>query len=618
MKNVTRDEILRKTGALLATDVKGKVRDEIDDQYKWNLADIYVDVDAWNADAAKLESLVESFAKREGTLGQSSSNLLAGLKEHDEIGVVSGKLYVYAKMLLDEDTAKGASQELHHRAVSLMVRTNAATSFFVPEILTVDEDKIQSFVDENPDLSMYRFALEEISRQRPHVLSPESEQLLATFGEVLGAPGEIFEMFNDADMEFPTIEDENGEETRITHGSYHELLERRDRGVRQRAYDAVMSTYKRQRNTLAAIYATNVKRNVVNARVRQYPSARAASLFDDNVPISVYDNLIAAVDDSLPSLAKYLRLRSKILDIEHLQMSDLYVPLVADLDWKIAYDEAKEQVLSAVQVLGEDYGRIAAQGLSGRWVDVYESKGKRSGGYSWGTYGTHPYILLNHNDTVNDMFTLAHELGHSMHSYFSRKTQPYVYSHYTIFVAEVASTCNEALLYDHLGKTLSDDTKRAYLINQQIETIRSTLITQTLFAEFEKLTHEYLENGGSLTSDWLDETYYNLNVKYYGDVVKIGDETGCGWMRIPHFYNAFYVYKYATGISAAIALSRRILSEGQAAVDDYLRFLAGGSSNYSIELLRGAGVDMTSPEPVREALKQFDTLVDELANVLKA
>nr|WP_067620569.1 oligoendopeptidase F [Alicyclobacillus acidiphilus] len=607
---------MRQSVELLASAVKGKARDEIDDKYKWNLADIYATVDLWNEDAAKLEDLLESFAKREGTLAESSSSLLDALREHDEIGVIAGKLYVYAKMLLDEDTAKGSSQDLHHRAVSLMVRTNAATSFFIPEILTIDEARLQSFVDENEGLTMYRFALEEITRQRAHVLSPESEQLLATFGEVLGAPGEIFEMFNDADMEFPTIEDEHGQPVQVTHGSYLELLERRDRGVRQRAYDAVLHTYKRSRNTLAALYATNVKRNVVNARIRKYPSARAASLFDDNVPVSVYDNLIAAVHESLPALTKYLRLRANVLKVDDLRLSDLFVPLVPDLDWKIPYDEAKEHVLKAVQVLGSDYVRMAEQGLGGRWVDVYETRGKRSGGYSWGTFGTHPYILLNHNDTVNDMFTLAHELGHSMHSYFSRKTQPYVYSHYTIFVAEVASTCNEALLYDHLGKTVTDDAKRAYLINQQIETIRSTLISQTMFAEFEKLTHECVEQGGSLTSDWLNETYYNLNVKYYGEVIDVPEEAGCGWMRIPHFYNSFYVYKYATGISAAIALSRRILAGGQSAVDDYLRFLSAGSSNYSIELLRGAGVDMTSPEPVRAALQQFDTLVDELSGVL--
>ncbi|GLG01783.1 oligoendopeptidase F [Alicyclobacillus hesperidum subsp. aegles] len=602
--------------SLRASEVRGKPRAEIDPAYRWNLEDIYASEADWQKDAQRLQALVQAFASRQGTLGRSAADLLAGLQNHDEIGMVAGKLYVYAKMKLDEDTANGAAQTLFNQAMSLLVQANAATSFFVPEILSVDAHQLQAFVDATPELHVYRFALEEITRQRDHVLSPEAEQLLAQFGEVLGAPSDIFEMYNNADMVFPTIEDEHGQPVEITHAVYHELLERKDRDVRERAFTAVYDTYKRHRNTIAAVYAANVKRNAINARIRNFPSARAASLDAENIPVAVYDNLIQAVGESLPALTKYLELRKRVLGVDELQMWDLFVPLVADVDWKIPYDEAKAIVLDAVKVFGDTYRDAAMHGLNSRWVDVYETRGKRSGGYSWGTYGTHPYILLNHTDTVQDMFTLAHELGHSMHSYFSRKTQPYVYSDYTLFVAEVASTCNEAILYDYLGRIIEDPAKRAYLLNQQLETIRGTLLTQTLFAEFEKMTHDHVEQGGALTADWLDETFYQLNVKYYGDAVHVSDRTAHGWMRIPHFYSAFYVYKYATGISAAIALSRKILGEGQPAVTAYLNFLSAGSSDTSIELLRKAGVDMTSPEPVRQALLQFEQLVDELGKVL--
>ncbi|WP_206917989.1 oligoendopeptidase F [Alicyclobacillus suci] len=596
---------------------KVRSRDEIDDKYKWNLAAIYPSQEVWEKDAEKLEQLLAKFTAMQGTLSESSDKLLQAFRLDDEIGQVSGKLYVYAKMHLDEDTSNAEAQALQDRAFSLLVKVQAAMAFFTPEILAIDEAKLQAMLDENKDLQLYRFALQEITREKEHVLSPEQEQLLASFGEVLHAPSEIFSMFNNADMVFPTIRDEDGEEVEITHGRYIQLLESKNRDVRKNAFEAVYATYAKHRNTVSAIYSANVKRGVVNARVRNFPSARAASLHSDNVPIAVYDNLVDTVHEFLPSLHKYLKLRAKVLGLSDLQMYDLYTPMVQDIDWKVPYEDAKQTVLKAVQVLGEDYRNIAESGLNSGWVDVYENKGKRSGAYSWGAYGTHPYMLLNYHDSLDNMFTLAHELGHSMHSYFSRKTQPYVYSDYTIFVAEVASTCNEALLLDYLLKTTDDKTKRAYLINHQLETIRGTLYRQTMFAEFEKLTHERVEEGGALTTEWLDETYYGLNQAFFGAACNVNEQIAYEWMRIPHFYTPFYVYKYATGISAAIALSRRILTEGDAAVKDYLSFLSSGSSDYSIELLRKAGVDMASPEPVQEALREFDKLVDELASLIQ-
>lgn len=588
------------------------LRGEIEEKYKWDLKAIYENDEAWQEDAEELDQLLGTFASLQGTVSESSDGLLTSLQLHDEIEKIAGKLYVYAKMYLDEDTSNGKAQELQDKAFGLLVKTQAATAFFVPEILSIDSARLTQMVKQNEQLKLYEFALEEISRQKPHVLSPESEQLLASFGEVLNAPSDIFSMYNNADMVFPTIEDEDGDNVEITHGRYIQLLESSNRDVRKNAFEAVYSTYEKHRNTVSSMYSANVKRGAVSARVRHFSSAREAALESDNIPLTVYDNLVQVVHEFLPSLHKYLRLRSKALGLSDLQMYDLYTPIVKDVDWKVPYSEATETVLDAVSVLGDKYQSIAKKGLNSRWIDVYENRGKRSGAYSWGTYGTHPYMLLNYHESLDNMFTLAHELGHSMHSYFSRNTQPFVYSDYTIFVAEVASTCNEALLLDHLLKKTDDKSRRAYLLNHQLETIRGTLFRQTMFAEFEKLTHEHVEAGGALTPDWLDETYFKLNQEFFAAGCHVNDQIAHEWMRIPHFYTPFYVYKYATGISAAIALSRRILTEGEPAVADYLKFLSSGSSDYSINLLRLAGVDMESPDPIRQALGQFDALVDEL------
>ncbi|MBF8378605.1 oligoendopeptidase F [Alicyclobacillus mali] len=601
-----------------ARDVRGKTRQEIDPEFRWNLEDIYPDQEAWREDAHRVRALAEAFAEFRGRLNTSGETLLQALQAHDELGQILAKLFVYAKMKLDEDATESWRQALFAEAQRLAAEIQATTSFFYPELVQLAQEQVEGWLKTVEGLGLYGFFLEETLRQRDHVLTPAQEELLAQFSEVLHAPSEIFEMYNNADTVFPVIRDENGEDVQVTHALYHELLERRDRGVRERAFHAVYDTYKKHRNTIAALYAASVKRNTVSARVRRYPSALDAALDGDRIPRSVYENLIGAVRESVPALQSYLALRKRALGLDELHMWDLYVPLVGEIDWKVPYAEARETVLRAVEVFGEAYASAAREGLYGRWVDVYETRGKRSGGYSWGTYGTHPYILLNYTDSVQDMFTLAHELGHSMHSYFSRKTQPYIYSDYTIFVAEVASTVNEAILYDHLLGREEDPLRRAYLLNRQVETIRTTLVAQTLYAEFEKGTHERIESGGAITADWLDETFYELNRAYYAPAVTVDDDIAHGWMRIPHFYSAFYVYKYATGISAALALVEKIRREGGDAVARYLQFLSGGSSNTSIELLRLAGVDMTSEAPVHQALERFKRLTAELADLLAA
>lgn len=591
-------------------------RAEIEDVFKWNLEDIYCSEEEWNADATELLSLLAQFTKLSGHLAEQSETFLQVLQLQDKIGEISGKLFVYARMHRDEDNRDAKYQALADKAMGLLVQVQSATAFLVPEILEIPPARIDAFFQEQSELQIYRFEIDEILRQKPHILSKEAEQLLASVGELTSAPQQIFTMFNHADIKFPDIEDEQGNILQVTHGKYAELLENPHREVRKRAYESVHSTYANHVNTLGATYGASVKNDVFYAKVRNYPSALEAALEPDRIPVSVYDNLIETIRSSLPIFHKYLRLRKRVLGLDNLTMYDLNVPLVPDLNVKIPYPEAVQTVQKAMNVLGTEYVQVATEGLASGWVDVYETKGKSSGGYSWGAYGTHPYILLNYQDNLDDMFTLAHELGHAMHRYFSSLHQPYVYHSYTIFVAEVASTCNEALLVAHLLQHTEDTNQRAYLLNHHLETIRGTVIQQTLFAEFEKKTHAHIEEGEALTAEWLSETYLQLLQTYYGEVCVIPEEARFGWARIPHFYNAFYVYKYATGLSAATALAKRILHGGQNAVNDYLQLLKSGCSQPSIDLLRHAGVDMQSPQPIKDTLQLFSSLVDQLSELL--
>lgn len=591
-------------------------RNEVAPEHKWKLEDMYATNQAWEEDAQALRQLLQQLAQFHGRLGESAAVTLQLFQLRDELGQKLDRLYSYARMRRDEDNASTTYQALTDRATTLAIEASGALAFIEPELLSLPEEQLRSYMT-SPGLSLYRFVFEELLRQKPHVLSTTEEQLLAQVGEMASAPSQIFTMFNNADMRFPTVKDDDGNDVELTHGRYIQFLESRKRDVRKGAFDAMYSTFNKHRNTLAAIYGASVKKDVFYSRVRKYESARQQALEADNVPLSVYDNLIDAVHKALPALHKYLELRKRALGLSDLHMYDLYTSIVPDFDMKVPYTEAVDTVIKAVAPLGEEYVKVAAEGLSaGGWVDVFETRGKTSGAYSSGAFGVHPYILLNYQDTLDNMFTLAHELGHAMHTYYSHRTQPYVYADYTIFVAEVASTCNEALLMDYLLKHTDDKRMRAYLINHHLETIRGTVYRQTMFAEFEKLTHAHVEAGDALTPEWLCEQYYSLNQQFFAAEVDVDKDIEMEWGRIPHFYRAFYVYKYATGLSAATALSQKILTEGQPAVDAYLNFLKSGGSDFPIELLRKAGVDMDSPQPVEATLKLFSELVDELAALL--
>ncbi|MFO7172110.1 MAG: oligoendopeptidase F [Bacillota bacterium] len=588
-------------------------REEIPEQYRWDLERIFPSDEAWEQEYQAVEGLIPRLQEYQGTLAQSGARLLECLRLRDEIGQRVETLYAYASMRKDEDNTVARYQALHDRAVGLYSRATAAMAFIRPEILAIPDDRLELFLAEEPGLAIYRFHLEDIRREREHVRSPEVEALLAQAAEIAQSPAIIFSMLDNADMKFPTVRDEEGNEVELTKGRYLRLMESQDRRVRRDAFMALYGTYRKYVNTLAASLAASVKKDVFYARARNYRSSLEAALFRDNIPVSVYHNLIATVRKNLPALHRYMAVRKRLLGVDELHMYDIYVPLVKGVDRKIPYEEAAETVAAALAPLGEEYVSALREGLRSRWIDVYETAGKTSGAYSGGAYTTAPYILLNYQENVDSMYTLAHELGHSMHSYFTRRTQPYVYGDYTIFVAEVASTLNEALLTEYLLQHTDDPQLRRYIVNHQVETIRTTLFRQTMFAEFELAIHERVERGEALTAESLCALYKELNVAYHGPEMVVDEEIALEWARIPHFYRAFYVYQYATGISAAMALARQILSEGRPAVERYLEFLRSGSSDYSIDLLRRAGVDMTSPEPVQAAIDHFSRLVEELA-----
>ncbi|MBP3041524.1 oligoendopeptidase F [Bacillaceae bacterium Marseille-Q3522] len=591
-------------------------RDEIAEKDTWRLEDIFSSDDVWEKEFQDVKALLPNMQKFQGKLAESADTFYEALHSQDQLMERLGKLYAYAHMRYDQDTTNSLYQGLDDRIKSLYSQAASMLAFIVPEILSIDEQKIAQFLAEKKELQLYKHGLEEINLQRPHVLSAEQEAILAQASEVMAASGNTFGMLNNADLVFPEITDENGEKSEVTHGRYIRFLESANRQVRHDAFHAVYSTYGKFRNTFASTLSGQVKKDNFNARVRHYNSARHAALANNNIPESVYDNLVSTVNNHLPLMHRYVALRKKVLGLDELHMYDLYTPLVKNIDMKITYEEAKETVLKGLAPMGEDYLSILKEGFANRWVDVYENKGKRSGAYSSGTYGTNPYILLNWEDNVNNLFTLAHEFGHSVHSYYTRKNQEYVYGNYSIFVAEVASTCNEALLNNYLLKNIEDEQKRIYLLNHYLEGFRGTVFRQTMFAEYEHLIHQMSQNNEALTSDRLTEVYYDLNKKYFGNDIVIDKEIGLEWARIPHFYYNYYVYQYATGFSAATALSKQILEEGGPAVERYLAYLKAGSSDYPIEVLKKAGVDMTSPKPVEEACKVFEEKLTEMESLL--
>ncbi|WP_077357186.1 oligoendopeptidase F [Virgibacillus halodenitrificans] len=591
-------------------------REELPVERTWKLEDIFATDEIWEKELKQLQTDIPKIEAYQGKLAESSDQLLGVLKLQDELSERLGKLYTYAHMRYDQDTTNSWYQGLNAQAENVLTIASSAMSFIVPEILTMEETKLKNFLEENKELQAYQKTLDEINRQRPHILSEKEEALLAEASDPMSSASQTFGMLNNADLRFPTIKNEDGEEVDLTHGRYIGFLESKDRSVREAAFKGMYDTYGKFKNTFSSTLGGNIKKDNFYAKVRNYESARQSALDDNNIPEKVYDNLVEAVNEKLPLLHRYAELRKKVLKLDELHMYDLFTPLVQDIDMKIPYEEAQKNVLEALAPLGEEYVDILKEGYENRWIDVEENKGKRSGAYSSGAYGTNPYILLNWQDNVNDMFTLAHELGHSVHSYYTRKFQPFRYGNYSIFVAEVASTTNEALLNDYMLKNVEDEKQKLYLLNHFLEGFRGTVFRQTMFAEFEHDIHVRAQNGEALTADKLTELYYDLNKKYFGDAVVSDEEIGLEWARIPHFYYNYYVYQYATGYSAAMALSNNILHGKEGAVTRYLDFLKAGSSDYPIEVLQKAGVDMTSKQPILDALDLFEEKLNEMEKLL--
>ena len=593
-----------------------KSRTDIPVEYTWDLESMYKDEKAWEEDLNKVFELAEEYPKYEGKVIESGENLLNAIRDMNELYRIVSKVYSYASMKLDEDTRVGSSQEMSSKALSAFVKVNEKTSFLTPEILQIEENTLNKYYEEVDGLKLYKQALDEILRQKDHVLSAREEYLLAQMGEVAEASQNIFSMLNNADLKFPTIKDEEGKDVEITQGNFIPLMESQDRNVRKNAFEGLYHTYKSFENTFAQTLNGNTKRNIFNAKVRNYSSSIEASLDRNNIPVSVYDNLLNSIHDNLDSMYKYMDIRKRALGVDELHMYDIYTPIVKDVDINISYEEAQKMILEGLSPLGADYRKILEEGFNSRWIDVYENPGKRSGAYSGGCYDSKPFILTSYHNTLDNVFTVAHELGHSIHSYLTRKNQPFVYGNYSIFVAEVASTTNEALLLNHLLNNVKDEGKKLYILNHYLEMFRTTVFRQSMFAEFEREIYKYAETGGALTADYLSEVYRKLNEKYYGPTMIIDDEIAMEWARIPHFYYNFYVFQYSTGFSAAVDLSQQILKEGKPAVDRYLNFLKSGSSDYPINVLKSAGVDMTTKEPVNNALKIFGELVDEMDKLI--
>lgn len=591
-------------------------RSDIPEKDKWAIEDMYPTDEAWEQDLVKAKEMPAKIASYKGLLCKDSAKLLEYLKADDDMTVLLENLINYAQRRNDEDTRDAKYQDMVSRLEMLFVDISGAAAFVTPELLSIDDETMERFFKEQPEMELYRLCIDRVRRRRAHVLSEAEERIMALTGEMTGSPDNIFSMFNDADLKFPDATDKDGNKHQVTHGSYIPLMHSNDRGLRKSAFESLYGVYENFRNTSAAVLASQVKCLTFRARARKYDSTLQAALDGNEVPVEVYKQLIEAVHENMHYMYKYVKLRKKLLGVDELHAYDLYAPIVSDIEVKIPFDQAKQEVFDSLAPMGEDYRAIFSQGIKDRWIDVYENEGKRSGAYSAGAR-VHPYVLLNHKDTLDSEFTLAHEMGHAIHSYLSNKNQPVVYADYVIFVAEVASTCNESLLMQHLLKITTDKKRRAYLINYFLEQFRTTLYRQTMFAEFELMINEKAENGESLTADVLCDIYRKLNILYYGEDIIIDHELDMEWARIPHFYYNYYVYQYATGFSAAIALSQRILKEGAPAVKDYIGFLSGGCSKDPISLLRGAGVDMTSTKPVTDALKLFGELIEEMEELMK-
>ncbi|CEQ18906.1 oligoendopeptidase F [Paraclostridium sordellii] len=589
----------------------GVDRTSIEDKFKWNIDTMYQSNESIKDDIDKVNSIIEELKSYKGKISSSKENLYKVLSNSEKASRILQNLYVYTHMKQHEDTRNNENQARATKAEMLSTELSMATSYIVPEIIAMDENKLKEYL-EDEKLSFYKKYVDEILRDKPHTLTEKEEEILAGVSDLSTVPENVYEMFSFADLKFPEIKGEDGKDIRITHGNYSTLLKSKDSRVRKDAFEAVYSTYEDYKNTFASTLYGGIKSEIFYSKMRNYKSAIESSLFQDDISVDVYYNLISAVDENLDTLNRYVDIRKKYLNIDEMHMYDLYVPITSNFDMKITYEEAQDIILKALKPLGEEYLSIVKRAFNERWIDVYENEGKQGGAYSWGSYDSSPYILMSYKDDLNSLFTLIHELGHSMHSYYSKHNQEYLYSSYKIFVAEVASTLNELLLVNYLLENSSSKEERIYLLNYYLEQFRTTVYRQTMFAEFEKITHERVEAGEPLTAKEFTDIYYDLNKKYYGKSCIVDEEIGLEWARIPHFYSNFYVYKYATGFSAASALSEKILNEGKSAVEKYIEFLKSGGSDYPLNQLRAAGVDMEKKESIEKALDVFKELVEEL------
>lgn len=593
-----------------------KDRKDIDVKDTWNLESIYANNELWEEDYAALEKDAAEFAKLKGAIEADVSKIPVVLDAYYGLHRRLSKLSVYARMRFDQDTADSTYQTMAAKIGSLGVKIGAASAFVEPEILSYSKEQLEAAEKENERTAYYGRKIEEMLRGQEHTLDAEKEELLAAAGDMAEAPDDIFSVLMNADMKYPDIVLEDGTHLPLTNSTYISYMESPDRAVREGAFKTLYGQIASLKNTFAAIYRGNLKQAKFYAQSRKYSSARAMYLADSNVPESVYDNLLSAVHEALPMMYRYVAVRKKVLGVDKLHMYDVYTPIVAAQNQTYEFEQAKQMVLEALKPMGEDYLSHAREGLENRWIDIYPNKGKKGGAYSWGCYDSQPFILLNYTKNLDSVFTLIHEMGHSIHSYYSRTAQDYAYSDYKIFVAEVASTCNECLLMHDLLEKTTDKEQRKYLLNHYLDSFKGTLFRQTMFAEFEKNAHEYCAQGKPLTAEALSQMYLELNQKYFGPDMEKDEEIAYEWMRIPHFYTPFYVYQYATGYSAAVALSAKILKEGKPAVDAYMSFLKGGESKDPIDLLKMAGVDMTTEKPVADALALFGELVTELETLV--
>lgn len=589
-------------------------RNEIDQKYKWNLGDIYATNEEWEHDFQALQKMLPTLKDLKQGFTDSASNLANALTRIDEAALLCERLFVYAKMRRDEDNASSEYQAMTDRAMSLYVAVSGESSFVAPALLATDEQTLERYITEENRLEDYAFMIRDIIRQKKHVLSEGEEKILSMSADFASGARDIFTMLNNVDLTFGTV-DKNGEQIQLTHAKFIELMQDQDRTVRKEAFETFYKSFQGSINTIAAAYSTSVKKDVFYAKVRGYDSALQKALFADNVPISLYDELIGCVHDNLDIMHDYVAARQKILDIDDIAMYDVYTPLVLDTNEKYSYEQAMEMTIRALAPMGEEYISLLQRARDEGWIDVFESEGKTSGAYSWGPYGTHPYVLLNHRGDLDSVFTLAHELGHAMHSWYSQENQPYPMASYTIFVAEVASTVNELLLTRHLLDN-SDGNLKKYVLNHYLDQFRTTVLRQTMFAEFERITHQMCEAGEPLTHQNLSDKYRALNALYYGKDMKTCDTIALEWARIPHFYNAFYVYKYATGFSAAVMIASGIYDRKPGVLEDYKVFLKSGGSDYPLNLLKKAGVDFTGGEPVKNCMKAFGTALDQFKQIM--